>query len=57
MSAIEVIKREKKKNKPLQEELKRKEEYQSSNFEEIEYMITKLKIQVEEDKIIEEAFK
>ena len=43
MSAIEVIKREKKKNKKLQEEL--------------EQMITELKVQIEEDKRIEEALK
>jgi hypothetical protein len=41
MSSIEFIKREKKKNKSLHEELKRKEESQSSNFEELEQMITK----------------
>jgi hypothetical protein len=57
MSSIEVIKRENKKNKSLQEELKIKEESQSSNSEELKQMITKLKIQVEEDKIIEEALK
>jgi hypothetical protein len=57
LSAIEVIKRENKKNKSLQEELKRKEEAQNSNSEELEKMITKLKIQVEEDKRIEEALK
>jgi hypothetical protein len=57
MSAIEVIKRENKRNKSLQAELKRKEESQSSNSEEIEHMIAKLKIQVEEDKIIKEALK
>jgi hypothetical protein len=32
-------------------------ETQNSNFEELEQMITKLKIQVEEDKRIEEALK
>jgi hypothetical protein len=57
LCVIEVIKREKKKNKSLQEELKRKEETQNSNFEELEQMITKLKIQVEEEKRIEEALK
>jgi hypothetical protein len=57
LSAIEVIKREKKKNKSLQEELKRKEGTQNPNSEELEKMITKLKIQVEEDKRIEEALK
>jgi hypothetical protein len=46
LSAIEVIKREKKKNKSLQEELKRKEGIKNPNFEELEQMITKLKIQV-----------
>jgi predicted RNase H-like nuclease (RuvC/YqgF family) len=57
LSVIEVIKREKKKNKSLQAKLKRKEETQNSNSEELEQMITKLKIQVEEYKIIEEALK
>jgi hypothetical protein len=36
VSAIEVIKRENMKNKSLQEELKIKEESQSSNSEELE---------------------
>jgi hypothetical protein len=36
LSVIDVIKREKKKNKSLQEELKRKEETQNSNFEELQ---------------------
>jgi hypothetical protein len=57
MSAIEVIKREKKKNKKLQEELKKKENTQNSNSEELEKMITKLKVQIEEDKRIEEALR
>jgi hypothetical protein len=35
LSSIEVIKREKKKNKSLQEELKRKEETENSNFKEL----------------------
>jgi hypothetical protein len=52
MCAIEVIKREKKKNKKLQEELDKKEDTQ-----ELEKMITKLKVQIEEDKRIEEALK
>jgi hypothetical protein len=55
LSAIYVIKREKKKNKSLQVELNRKEETQNSNFEELEKMISNLKIQVEEEKRIEEA--
>jgi hypothetical protein len=50
MCAIEVIRREKKKNKKLQTELDKKEDTQ-----ELEQMITKLKVQIEEDKIIEEA--
>jgi hypothetical protein len=50
LSAIEVIKREKKKNKSLQEELTKKEE--SQNSKEVEQTITKLKIQAEEDKRI-----
>jgi hypothetical protein len=57
MCSIEFIKIEKKKNKSLQEEQKRKEEYQSSNSEELEQLITKLKIQVGEEKIIVEALK
>jgi chromosome segregation ATPase len=52
MSSIEVIRREKKKNKKLQEELDKKEDTQ-----ELEQMITNLKVQIEEDKIIEEALK
>ena len=42
MSAIEVIRREKNKNKKLQEELDRKKDTQ-----ELEQMITKLKVQIE----------
>jgi hypothetical protein len=52
MCAIEVIRREKKKNKKLQAELDKKEDTQ-----ELEQMITNLKVQIEEDKIIEEALK
>jgi hypothetical protein len=52
MCAIEVIKREKKKNKKLQEELDKKKD-----TPELEQMITKLKVQIEEDKRIEEALK
>jgi hypothetical protein len=52
MSAIEVIRREKKKNNKLQVELDKKKDTQ-----ELEQMITKLKVQIEEDKIIEEALK
>jgi hypothetical protein len=48
MCAIEVIKREKKKNKKLQAELDKKEDTQ-----ELEKMITKLKVEIEEDKRIE----
>jgi hypothetical protein len=55
LCAIDLIKREKKKNKSLQAELKGKEKTQNSNSEELEEMITKLKIQVEEDKRNEEA--
>jgi hypothetical protein len=43
MCSIESLKRENKKNKSLQEELKKKEE--SQNSKEVEKMITKLKIQ------------
>jgi hypothetical protein len=52
MSAIEVIRREKKKNKKPQVELVKKKDTQ-----ELEQMITKLKVQIEEDKRIEEALK
>jgi DNA-binding transcriptional regulator GbsR (MarR family) len=52
MSAIEVIKREKKKIKKLQAELDKKKDTQ-----ELQQMITKLKVQIEEDKIIEETIK
>jgi predicted RNase H-like nuclease (RuvC/YqgF family) len=52
MCVIEVIRREKKKNKKLQEELDKKEDTQ-----ELEQMITNLKVQIEEDKRIEEALK
>jgi hypothetical protein len=52
MCVIEVIIREKKKNKKLQAELDKKEDTQ-----ELEQIITNLNIQIEEDKRIEEAFK
>jgi hypothetical protein len=52
MSGIEVIRRKKKKNKKLQEELDKKKDTQ-----ELEQMITKLKVQIEEYKRIEEALK
>jgi hypothetical protein len=48
MCAIEVIRREKKKNKKLQTKLDKKEDTQ-----ELEQIITNLKVQIEEDKIIE----
>jgi tRNA C32,U32 (ribose-2'-O)-methylase TrmJ len=51
LSTIEVIKREKKKNKSLRTKLKERG-VQNSDSEELEKMITKLKIQVEEDKRI-----
>jgi hypothetical protein len=57
LSAIDVIKMEKKKNKSLQVELKRKEETQNSNSEELEQMISNLKIQLEEAKRTEEVMK
>jgi hypothetical protein len=52
MCAIEVIIREKKKNKKLQVELDKKE-----YTKELEQMITNLKVQIEEDKRIEETLK
>ena len=50
MTAIEVIRREKRKNKKLQAELDKKEDTQ-----ELEQIIMELKVQIEEDKIIQEA--
>jgi hypothetical protein len=44
MCAIEVIRKEKKKNKKLQLELEKKEDIQ-----ELKQMITNLKVQIEED--------
>jgi hypothetical protein len=52
MCAIEVIRREKNKNKKLQVELDKKKDTR-----ELEQMIIKLKVQIEEDKKIEEALK
>jgi hypothetical protein len=52
MCAIEVIRREKKKSKKLQEELHKKKDTR-----ELEQMITKLNVQIEEDKRIEEVVK
>jgi hypothetical protein len=52
MCSIEVIRRENKKNKKLQAEPDKKKDTR-----ELEQMITKLKVQIEEDKIIEEALK
>jgi hypothetical protein len=52
LCAIEVIRREKKKNKKLQAEIDKKEDTQ-----ELEQMITNLKVQIEKDKRIEEALK
>jgi hypothetical protein len=52
MCAIEVIRRENKKNKKLQAELDKKKDTR-----ELEQMISKLKVQIEEDKRIEEALK
>jgi hypothetical protein len=52
LCAIEVKIREKRKNKKLQAELDKKEDTQ-----ELEKMITNLKVQIEEDKRIEEELK
>jgi hypothetical protein len=52
LCSIEVIRREKKKNKKLQPKLDKKEDTQ-----ELKQMITNLKVQMEEDKRIEEALK
>jgi hypothetical protein len=52
MCAMEFVRREKKKNKKLQAELDKKKDTQ-----ELEQMITILKVQIEEYKIIEEALK
>jgi hypothetical protein len=55
ISALEEIRNERKTINSLNSELKRKEGSHNSNLEEGEQMISKLKIQVEEDKIIKEA--
>jgi hypothetical protein len=52
MCVIEVIRRENKKNKKLQAELDKK-----NDTRELKQIITKLKVQIEEDKIIEESLK
>jgi hypothetical protein len=52
LSVIEVIKRENKKKKKLQEELDKKEDTQ-----ELEKIIMELKVQIEEDKRIKESLK
>ena len=52
MSVKEVIRREKRKNKKLQAEQDKKEDTQ-----ELEQMIINLKVQIEEDKRIEESLK
>ena len=52
MSVIEVIRREKRKNKKLQIERDKNED-----TGELKQMITNLKFQIEEDKRIEEALK
>jgi hypothetical protein len=57
LSAIEVIKIENKKNKKLQAELDKKEDIQNSNYEELEQLVTKLKVQIEEYKRNKEALK
>jgi hypothetical protein len=54
LSAIEVIKRERKKTKSLQAYLKETRVH-NSDSKEVEKMITKLKIQVEEYKRIKET--
>jgi hypothetical protein len=52
LCSIEVIRREKRKSKKRQAELDKKEDTR-----ELEKIITKWKVQIEEDKIIEEALK
>jgi predicted RNase H-like nuclease (RuvC/YqgF family) len=52
MCFIEVIRRENKKTKKLQSELDKKKDTR-----ELEQIITRLKVQIEEDKRIEEALK
>jgi hypothetical protein len=56
LSTIEVIKREKKQNNSLHVELKERVVW-NSDYEELEKMITKLKIQVEEDKRIKQTLR
>ena len=52
MCAMEFVRREKKKNKKPQAKLDKKKDTR-----ELEQMITKLKVQIEEDNRIEEALK
>jgi hypothetical protein len=52
LSSIEFIRREKRKNKKIQAELDKKEDTR-----ELEQMIKNLKVQIEEDKRIEESLK
>ena len=57
ISALEELGKERKKIKSLKSKLKKKEGTQNSNLDEIKQIIMKLKIQVEEDKRIEETLK
>jgi hypothetical protein len=60
INALSEIKRERKKNKSLKEELiKLKEGSQNpnKNFEEVQQIIINLKVQLEEAKVIEETLK
>jgi hypothetical protein len=52
ISSLEELRNERKTIKSLKEKIKRKEGSQNSNLEEVKKMISKLKVQVEEDKII-----
>jgi hypothetical protein len=60
ISALSDLKRERRKNKSLKEELiKIKENYQNPNkfFEEVQRILINLKVQLEESRVIEETRK
>jgi hypothetical protein len=57
INALEELRKERKKNKSLKAELKMKEGSQNSNSEELGQMITSIKIQIEEDRRIEEILR
>jgi hypothetical protein len=53
INALDELRKERKKNKPLKEELKMNEGCQNSSFEKIKQMIMSLQIKIEEYRRIE----